>query len=394
MEMTDTPKTTELLLDLVRYEICGTTLPDAVKDNALSADELRALYTSAKVQDLVHLVGDALIKNDLLEDGGAKEAFRREVIAALYRYERISSELHRASDALDNAKIAYVPLKGALLRDLYPEPWMRTSCDIDLLVRAEDMQAAEDVLAASLGCKKVDFTAHDISYRTACDVTLELHFSLIEEGRIAKADEPLADIWSVAEPARDGGKFEMRLPDEYFYYYHIVHMAKHLSTGGCGMRPFVDLWLLDKAGRPDGVDRLLREGGLLRLGEVASLLADDFMTGKEPEGLARSLADYIFSASIYGSVENYTAVKSSEKNGKLAFVFYRIFLPYKELSGFYPVLKDKPWLTPVYQIRRWMRFVVEGRVKKGVREFHSVMNGEHEKVDGIAELMRELGITK
>lgn len=382
------------MLELVRYEICGTPLHDTVRENAPSAEQLGTLYLLAKAQDLVHLVGDALIKNDMLEDDKIKDAFRREVITALYRYERIDSELHRAKDALDGAGIAYVPLKGALLRALYPETWMRTSCDIDLLVRAEDMRAAEDVLAASLGCKKIDFTAHDVGYRTASDVTLELHFSLIEEGRIAKADKPLADVWSVVDHAPNGGKFEMCLADDYFYYYHIVHMAKHLSTGGCGMRPFVDLWLLDRAGRPDGVDKLLRDGGLSRLGEVASELADDLMTGKKPEGLARSLADYILSASIYGSVENYTAVKSSEKKGRFAFVFYRIFLPYKELSGFYPILKDKPWLTPFYQVKRWVKFVVEGRVKKGVCELQSAMNGEHEKFDEIGEMMRELGVTK
>ncbi|MDO5139153.1 MAG: nucleotidyltransferase family protein, partial [Oscillospiraceae bacterium] len=30
--------------------------------------------------------------------------------------------------ALDNGNIDYVPLKGSVIKDLYPEPWMRTSC--------------------------------------------------------------------------------------------------------------------------------------------------------------------------------------------------------------------------------------------------------------------------
>ncbi len=45
-------------------------------------------------------------------------------------------------DTLERTEISYIPLKGSVIKDLYPEPWMRTSCDIDILVHEEDLESA------------------------------------------------------------------------------------------------------------------------------------------------------------------------------------------------------------------------------------------------------------
>lgn len=386
--VTEKDRCIELLLGFVRYELCGIDLPESVRD--FTPDELLDTYRLSKSQDLAHLVGDALLKCGLLEEGRAKATLKNEVILAVCRYERMKCDLDRAKSALDGAKVSYIALKGAVIRDLYPEPWMRTSCDIDLLVHRKDMQRAADALMAATDCKMTDTTGHDVAYLTASGTGIELHHSLIEDGRIAKADRVLSDIWDHVEKSQDGGEYEYLMPDEYFYYYHIVHMAKHLSIGGCGIRPIVDLYLLNK---PSGADMLLKAGGLDRLEAAASELADCVMNDKKPSELAEGLKDYIFSAGIYGSVENYTAVKKSEKHGKIGFLLYRIFLPYKELRQIYPKLCGRPWLTPIYEVVRWVKFIADGRAKKGVREFDAVMGMSNERSDEVGKLMRELGVS-
>ena len=54
------------------------------------------------------------------------------------------------------------------------------------------------------------------------------------------------------------------MTDEMFYFYHIAHMAKHFEEGGCGIRPFIDLWTLDniKDVDHDKRDELLSRGNL------------------------------------------------------------------------------------------------------------------------------------
>lgn len=46
---------------------------------------------------------------------------------AIYRYEKINYELNRLRSALNEAQIPFIPLEGSVLRQYYPEPWMRTS---------------------------------------------------------------------------------------------------------------------------------------------------------------------------------------------------------------------------------------------------------------------------
>ena len=85
------------------------------------------LYKLSKAHDLAHLVGDALIKNDLIGNDEIKAKYQKQVMIAIYRYEKINYELNHLRSALNEAQIPFIPLKGSVLRQYYPEPWMRTS---------------------------------------------------------------------------------------------------------------------------------------------------------------------------------------------------------------------------------------------------------------------------
>ena len=54
----------------------------------------------------------------------------------------------------------------------------------------------------------------------------------------------LAQIWDTAVSAGPGSH-RLLLADEMFYFYHIAHMVKHFEVGGCGIRPFLDLWIMN-----------------------------------------------------------------------------------------------------------------------------------------------------
>ena len=81
------------------------------------------------------MVAEGLNKNGLL----AKEnqEVGNEIIKAIYRHAQLSYEYVAVCDALETAQIPFIPLKGSVLRKWYPEPWMRTSCDIDILDRLQ-----------------------------------------------------------------------------------------------------------------------------------------------------------------------------------------------------------------------------------------------------------------
>ena len=66
----------------------------------------------------------------------------KSVVTAQYRFVKQEAELEHIRAVLEREGIAYVPLKGAVMRALYAEPWMRTSCDIDVLVHETDLERA------------------------------------------------------------------------------------------------------------------------------------------------------------------------------------------------------------------------------------------------------------
>ena len=115
---------------LIASEVCGKAIDPS--QDPFSDEELAALYKLSKAHDLAHLVGDALIKNKLISNAEIKSKFEKQLMTAVYRYEQINYELNCLRKVLNEAQIPFLPLKGSVLRRYYPEPWMRTSCDIDL----------------------------------------------------------------------------------------------------------------------------------------------------------------------------------------------------------------------------------------------------------------------
>src|SRR5262249_36618414 len=64
-------------------------------------------------------------------------------------------EMVRLLGALNEVAVPVMPLKGPYLADLlYDDPTLRTTGDIDLLVRPEDLERASQVLV-SVGCRRV-----------------------------------------------------------------------------------------------------------------------------------------------------------------------------------------------------------------------------------------------
>ena len=99
---------------------------------------------------------------------------------AVYRYEKINYELGRLRKVLNEAKIPFIPLKGSVLRRYYPEPWMRTSCDIDVLVHEEAVDQAAQIIVDKLGYAYEKKQYHDISLMSDGGVHLELHHTIKE----------------------------------------------------------------------------------------------------------------------------------------------------------------------------------------------------------------------
>ena len=68
----------------------------------------------------------------------------------------------------------FLPWKGAVFCKYYPEEWMRTSCDIDVLVRRDGLDGAVAWLTKRYGYVEKERATHDVSLYSMTGIHVEL----------------------------------------------------------------------------------------------------------------------------------------------------------------------------------------------------------------------------
>lgn len=379
-----------LLLALLRSAVCGEALTEEEK-TLYSSEILPQVTALAKKHDVAQLLAFGLKTNGLLMETDKK--LENEILTAVYRCETQKLVLTELCAALEKAQIPFLPLKGSVIRKYYPEPWMRTSCDIDVLVQHEDLDAAAEVFVKECGYTEGERATHDVAFSSAYGVSVELHFDLVEEGRAKNAINVLRSVWENAS-LHDNSKYWYEMTDAYFYFYHIAHMAKHFENGGCGLRPFIDLWILDcmKDADISARDELLSKGGLMKFAEVSRALSKVMFEGKAPDELTIQMQDFLLCGGAYGSTDNRVALQQRKKGGTVGYLVSRIFIPYTKLKRYYPILEKHVWLMPVMQVRRWF-MLLNPHVRQMAKQeivANGKMKGYH--ADEMNTFLKNIGI--
>lgn len=385
-------RTIQILFALLRSAIRGTKLTE--EENKLYSPELLSdLLKLSSKHDVVHLLVLGLKQNELIPK--ERSDIEQYIFQAVYRCERSTYEYDHLCVALEKAQIPFLPLKGSVIRKYYPEPWMRTSCDIDVLVRENDLQRAVSCLSDNLAYRSEAQNSHDVSMFSQSGVHIELHYNLVEDGRANNSSEILKSAWDMSA-VRDGYAFWHEMSDKLFYFYHIAHMAKHFENGGCGIRPFIDLWILDGIQDADTEKRneLLHRGNLLKFAEAARTLSEVWFGDRKPDETTLQMQEFLLHGGIYGSTDNRVALGQKKKGGRLGYLLSRIFIPYTKLKGYYPILEKHRWLMPLMQVRRWFMLLKPDVAKMAKQEMS--VNGKLSKTksDEMNSFLDNIGLNK
>lgn len=182
-----------------------------------------------------------------------------------FRNRLLLSELGLVADAAAGAGIGLIPLKGAILAvDYYPTPALRPMSDLDLLVRAEDLDGMGRLLG-TLGYREVDQVpsyAEDrhldrasrehqwVIARNGLSLLVEYRAEPLEPAMARLADldndftatlrQHAAAIWTRARPASGQASAGLRMSPEDL----LLHVATHLAAHHADFRL---IWLHDVA---------------------------------------------------------------------------------------------------------------------------------------------------
>ncbi len=358
--------TMELLSGLIRLAVCGSEATKEITE-ACTPEALEQVCALALKHDLAHLAGQGASKLSLPESEPLNRC-KKAAMQAFFRYTQQEMACQKVCDLLEMAEIPFIPLKGTVLRQYYPEGWMRTSCDMDILVREETLEQASALLQEK-GWQFRERSPHDLAFMSAEGVHLELHFTAIEDFISLESKSIMDGIWQDAKPV-EGKQYRLEISDELFYFYHMVHMAKHLIHGGCGIRTFLDVWILNHRvpGNTEKRQALLEKGKCLQFARAAETLSEIWFSGKPMDTMSRNLEQFILSGGTYGSLQNRVSLQQSQQGGKVRYALKRIFLPYDIMKHYYPVLQKHKILLPFCHIARWLRLIFGGGMKRSVRE--------------------------
>ncbi len=383
-------KVQELFFSLLKSQIAGEKMPEIEISEVV--EKLPKLYNLSKFHDVTPIIANSLEELDIPKENEVFQNFKKQSIVSLMRYENIRHELSKICQIFDKENVPYILLKGSKVRKYYKKPYMRTSCDIDVLVRDEDLDKAVDVLCENLGYTTDRVRSfHNVSLFSKSKVHIELHFNILEH--IHSMDKVLERVWDYAQKVGDETS-EYILTNEYMMFHLIAHAAYHFKNGGCGVKPFLDIFLVDKNTQYDSeiLKKLLKEAHLEEFADKCFDLSEVWFGGKQHTQITLDMENFLLSAGVYGLLENKVASQHAGDKSKLYYTLKRIFMPYDTLKELYEGLEKRPYLYPFYQARRWCRILLGKNTARAFKELSMNTNMPQQKKAAMIKLFDDLDI--
>lgn len=367
------------LLALIAPQVGGKADPCVAKDD-------ETLYRQAVRHEVGNLLYLARMEDPSF-DPRVRAALERRLYASVSQQVKQESEAAALFAALRAENIPFLPMKGIVLRPLYPKPEMRTSCDVDVLY---DERRRGDVAAVMerLGFALVGVDANNEEYQKGV-VTVETHRHLCIQ--LPRIDAYYTDVFARLLPVA-GSEYRMR--DEDFYIYQTVHAMKHFVSGGTGLRTVLDVYVY-RHQKPD-LDRAYLETELTKIGlwpfhQTLEALAEGWFGGAPLTPDLDDVGDYILGSGVYGQTENRVANQTRARGGRFAYLMGRAFPPYRIMKEKYPSLRRFPPALPFYWIGRLFRGIFS-RKGDAAREIGAMRRTDPETAQGLQNVMRKAGL--
>lgn len=380
-------QTVQKMMELIKSAISDVEITN--NSFTLSEKELLNIYKISNNHDLSQLVWRALQKNKIEVSDKIAEKFKDKTYIAVSRYEQIMFETENLQNIFEKEKIPYMFLKGACIRKYYPEPWLRTSCDVDILIK-KDMRNKIVALLDKNGYKKESFDIHNVLLIAPSDLHIELHFSIKEN--MKEADKILQRAWEYSNLTEDG-KCMYHFDNEYFMFYLFAHAAAHFLSGGCGLKPFVDLYILEKniSYDSDKLNMLLEKGKIRVFADKMRELAYHWFENGELTDVTQKMEEYVLIGGAYGTDMNSKMVEI-KKNKNPLHLLRRIFLPYEEIRTQYPIIDKHPILTPFCEIARIARIVFGGKLANKMSDAKDISENYADSKASVEEMINQLNL--
>ena len=354
-----------------------------------SDKDLEAVYEYVKISGISAITFMALENAvDAADESSFMFEWKKMRLNAMRRNLLFDQERSEITKFLEQNGIWYLPLKGSVIKEMYPNPEMREMNDNDILIDQNGRDQAKDfMLSRGYQVKPndkgvIDDKGNSDEFIKDPFFYFELHKFLIEERYSPKQYDYFLSIKDRLIKDTDK-EYGYHMSDEDFYLYMICHAHKHFSRNGMGIRFLMDeyVFLKEKGETLDNdyINEKIREFGLEQfdadLRKVSKMAFDEDEECLE-ESLSdseKALYDSCLGAGIFGNIETRwkneayeMSANSTDTITKKEYIKNRLFPDEKWYRIYHPFVYKHKIVKPFFTIYRLTVLAFRGRknVKK------------------------------
>ncbi len=310
-----------------------------------------------------------------------------------------TKQLHAIYAVFQERGIAYMPVKGAVIKSLYPQSELRAMGDADILIRQEQYPIIRDIMLA-FGMQSDVESDHEYVWHNG-DFKLELHKYLIPSYN-KDYFSYYGDGWRLAQKDEQSGAYFLG-PEDHFIYL-LVHFAKHYRDGSISAKNICDFWVyrnafpnMDKA----YISSELQKLKLLDFYRNILDLLDTWFEGATATEAVEILTKTIFQGGICVQEKaelTVSALKLKKENtsllgSKWKLLWERLFPSARSMANRYPILQKAPVLLPfVWVVRCFEMIFCSERRKHSMAVSRELMQMDLEQISGYEKELRSVGL--
>lgn len=361
----------------------------------------KEIYRLCDMHDVQGIIAQMIkqLPSEFQPEKSIKSYFNQQLGFTVMDYEFKEQAKAELVKLLNDLGVDHLLVKGAVIRSLYPIPELRTSGDIDVIVRSDEYENAVEKLKEII--PNTRYTA-DVFYFKINDVKIEMHkYSDVETNYFD-------DIFSLAKNT-ESHTFEL---DEYNHLLYVLcHLCHHLRYRGAGIRMLMDIDVMIRSindFNQEYFEYLCKKAGFEKSWGILSSLSrlwfntpinasydltnDDILSSFE--GVMLDGGVFGFEASTLGDYYVAKNTKSNEKIGfkvKLKALFALFFPSVKALNNSYPYVSKCKLLIPFAYLHR----MFDGLFKRNAHSrdtIKGIVNSNNGYSQTKAELMNELNL--
>lgn len=312
------------------------------------------LFQLAQKQQVASITAGAAAKLSEYMNPDILKLWKLERDMALRRELLFDVERERVLDALEAKGIAYLLLKGIVMKQFYPEAGMRTMGDHDILYQ-KNWQEEVTAIMESLGYETISLEGNHDSFDKPPIFHFEMHRDLVAENQ--NYGGYYENVWE--RLVKDTGtKCGYRMKWEDFYIFHMVHFHKHYRHGGCGIRHLADLYAIlyryEKELNWNYIQEQFRQLEITAFAEDMADMAKELIgNGRLSEGYREYLVCFT-SCGLYGTVQRVQMCffENECKGSRLTYLKKQIFPTRKQMELGYPLVEKGILFLPVCYVYR------------------------------------------